>query len=33
MRIALLAHALIGQGGRISGRNFIKSMISVAPQH
>jgi len=33
MRIVLLAHALIGQGGWISGTNFIRSLASSAPQH
>jgi glycosyltransferase involved in cell wall biosynthesis len=33
MRIVLLAHALRGQGGWISGRNFVKALKKVAPEH
>jgi len=33
MRIVLLAHALTGQGGWISGTNFIRSLASAVPQH
>ena len=33
MRILILAHSLIGQGGWVSGGNFIKSLMTAAPQH
>lgn len=33
MKIALLAHALRGQGGLLSGHNFMDSLAESAPQH